>query len=120
MIWTGWAMMGLMRLRILVAGELVHWRVIDARRNFAGVCSRWRPDVLVLHRFFIAISRAVVNHDGDSGTSIDLVSPPEVFLRGVRLCMRLGIGPFFSARPGWYLGWSVGCSCCHSYYLSTH
>ena len=49
----------------------VPWWVIDARRNLSGVCSRWRPVVLVLHRFFIAISRAVVNHDGGVGTSID-------------------------------------------------
>ena len=38
----------------------VHWGVVDARRNCAGVCSRWRPVVLILHRFFIGISRAVV------------------------------------------------------------
>ena len=28
--------------------------------------------VLILHRFFIAISKAVVDHDGESGTSIVL------------------------------------------------
>ena len=33
----------------------VPWWVIDARRNLSGVCSRWRPVVLVSHRFFIAI-----------------------------------------------------------------
>ena len=49
----------------------VPWWVIDARRNLSGVCSRWRPVVLVLHRFFMAISRAVVNHDGGAGTLID-------------------------------------------------
>ena len=49
----------------------VPWWVIDARRNFCGVCSRWRPIVLALHRFFVAISKAVVNHDGGAGTSID-------------------------------------------------
>ena len=49
----------------------VPWWVIDARRNFSGVCSRWRPVVISLHRFFVAISRAVVNHDGGAGTSID-------------------------------------------------
>ena len=49
----------------------VPWWVIDARRNLSGVCSRWRPVVLVLHRFFIAISRAVVIHDDGIGTSID-------------------------------------------------
>ena len=49
----------------------VHWGVIDARCNFAGVCSRWRHVVLVLHLFFFAISRAVVNHEGKSGTFVD-------------------------------------------------
>ena len=45
--------------------------VIDARRNFSAVCGRWYPIVLDLHRFFIAISRAVVNHDGGPGTAPD-------------------------------------------------
>ena len=49
----------------------VPWWVSDDRRNFSGVCSRWRPIVLALHRFFIPISRAVVNHDGGTGTSLD-------------------------------------------------
>ena len=43
--------------------------VIDARRNLSGVCGRWYPVVLDLHRFFIAISRTVVNHDGLGGTA---------------------------------------------------
>ena len=48
--------------------------VIDARRNLSGGCGRWYPVVLDLHRFFfIAISRAVVNHDGDGGTAPDLM-----------------------------------------------
>ena len=37
--------------------------VIDARRNLSGVCGRWYPVILDLHRFFIAVARAVVNHD---------------------------------------------------------
>ena len=45
--------------------------VIDARRNLSGVCGRWYPVVLDLHRFFIASSRAVVNHDGRGGTASD-------------------------------------------------
>ena len=45
--------------------------VIDARRNFSGVCGRWYPVILDFHRFFIAISRAVVNHDGLGGTAPD-------------------------------------------------
>ena len=41
--------------------------VTDARRNLSGVCGRWYL-VLDLHRLFIAISGAVVNHDGFGGT----------------------------------------------------
>ena len=44
---------------------------IDARRNLSGVYGRWYPVILDLHRFFIAISRAVVNHDGRDGTAPD-------------------------------------------------
>ena len=47
--------------------------VIDARRNLSGVCGRWYPVILDLHRFFIAISRAVVNHDGNEGIALDPV-----------------------------------------------
>ena len=47
--------------------------VIDARRNLSGVCGRWYPVILDLHRFFIAISRTVVNHDGHGGTAPDLL-----------------------------------------------
>ena len=43
--------------------------VIDARRNLSGVCGRWYSVILDLHRFFIAICRAVVNHDGNDGTA---------------------------------------------------
>ena len=45
--------------------------VIDARRNLSGVCGRWYPVVLDLHRFFIAIARAVVDLDGNDGTAPD-------------------------------------------------
>ena len=45
--------------------------VIDARRNLSGVCGRWYPVIIDFLRFFIAISRAVVNHDGGSGTAPD-------------------------------------------------
>ena len=47
--------------------------VIDARRNLSGVCNRWYPVILDLHRFFIAVSRAVVNHDGGLGAAPDLL-----------------------------------------------
>ena len=45
--------------------------VIDARRDLSGVCGRWYPVILDLHRFCIAISRAIVNHDGFGGTAPD-------------------------------------------------
>ena len=45
--------------------------VLDARRNFSGVCGRWYPVILDLRLFFIAISRAVVNHDGRDGIAPD-------------------------------------------------
>ena len=45
--------------------------VIVARGILSGVCGRWYPVLLDLHRFFIAISRAVVNHDGRDGTAPD-------------------------------------------------
>ena len=58
--------------------------VIDARRNLSGVCRRWYPIVVGLHRFFIAISRAVVNHDAHEGTALDpLVCLLVLFPRGV-------------------------------------
>ena len=40
------------------------------RRNYSGVCARWRPLVVSL-RFLIAIARAVVNHDGVAGPALD-------------------------------------------------
>ena len=45
--------------------------VIVAWRNLCGVCGRWYPVVLLLHWFFIAIARTVVNHDGAGGTAPD-------------------------------------------------
>ena len=44
--------------------------VADAWRNLSGVCRLWYPTVLLLHRFFIAISRAVVNCDDSSGLAL--------------------------------------------------
>ena len=45
--------------------------VFDARRYLSGVCRRWYPIMLELHRFFIAIFRAGVYHDGFVGTGPD-------------------------------------------------
>ena len=65
--------------------------VIDARRNLSGVCGRWYPVILDFHRFFIAISGAVVNHDGGSGTAPDpLVWSAGAVTKRRRLFMRFG------------------------------
>ena len=45
--------------------------VIDDRRNLSEVCGRWYLVILDLHRFFVAISRALVNNDGRDGTDPD-------------------------------------------------
>ena len=60
----------------------VDFPVIDARRIFSGVCGRWYPVVVQLHRFFSAISRAVVNHEDGNGTPPD----PLVWSAGVGAC----------------------------------
>ena len=81
--------------------------VIDARRNLSGVCGRWYPVILDLHRFFIAISRAVVNRDGNDGTAPD----PTVWSAGaVPKRRRLGHAVRHRAMlPGppalWASGW---------------
>ena len=72
--------------------------VIDARRNLSGVCGRWYPVILDLHRFFIAISRAVVNHDGHEGTAPDPFVWSALFIRGVDWFMRFGTGLFCLGR----------------------
>ena len=87
--------------------------VIDARRNLSGVCGRWYSVVLSLHRFFIAISRAGVNHDGKDGTAPD----PLVWSAGAQegssgsCCSESGV----FASAAWYWGFGAGyCSCiCH-------
>ena len=62
-IWIDWGIMGPTRLLIFVVGGC-RGGLLMLGGIFSGVCSRWRPIVLSLHRFFISISRAVVNHDG--------------------------------------------------------
>ena len=66
--------------------------VADARRNLSGVCRWWYPVDLILHRFFIAISRAVVNCDDSSGLALTLLfGLLKAFLKDVALLMSLGM-----------------------------
>ena len=80
--------MPLMRLPTFGRGRVGNL-VIDARRNLSGVCGRWYPVILDHHRFFIAISRAVVNHDGRMVL---------LLTRGVVCFMLFGIGRFCLGR----------------------
>ena len=82
--------------------------VIDARRDLSGVCGRWYPVPLDLHRFFIAISRAVVNHDGGDGTAPDpLVWSADALPKRRRLVHAVRDRAFLPGPPG-ILGFGVG------------
>ena len=83
------------------AAEFGRWRVgnavIDARRNLSGVCGRWYPVVLDLHRFFKGISQAVVSHDDGNGTAPD----PLVWSAGALSKIRV---PCIGLLVVWILG----------------
>ena len=81
--------------------------VIDARRNLSGVCGRWYPIILDLHRFFIAISHAVVNHDGLGGTAPDpLVWSAGALRKRRRLVHAVRDRAFLLGPPGiWSSDW---------------
>ena len=66
-IWIDWGTMGLMRLLILVVGGCR-----GGLLTLGGIFLVFAPGgvLLSLRRFFIAISRAAVNHDGGTGASI--------------------------------------------------
>ena len=84
--------------------------VIDARRNLSGVCNRWYPVILDLHRFFIAVSRAVVNHDGDPGTAPDpLAWSAGALPKRRRLVHAVRGRAFLPGPPGiWHSEWVHG------------
>ena len=81
--------------------------VIDARRNLSGVCGRWYPVTLDLHRFFIAIARAVVNYDGRDGTAPDpLVWSAGAYPKWRRLVHAVRDRAFLLGPPGiWNSQW---------------
>ena len=81
--------------------------VIDARRNLSGVCGHWYPFILDLHRFFIAISRSVVNHDGLGGTALDpLVWSAGALRKRRRLVHAVRDRAFLPGPPGiWHSEW---------------
>ena len=81
--------------------------VIDARRNLSGVCGRWYLVILDLHRFFIAIARAVVNHDGLGGTALDpLVWSAGALHKRRRLVHAVRDRAFLPGPPGiWHSDW---------------
>ena len=70
---------------------------------------------LIFIVFFIAISRAVVNHDGRGGTAPDPLVWSAGALHKRRRLGSCGSGPVFFARATWYLalGLVSGSSCCY-------
>ena len=72
--------------------------VMDARRNLSNACRSWYPVLGDLHRFFIAISRSVVNEDGRGGTA----PHPVVWSAGGRLKRRRPVEPVrdYTLLPG--------------------
>ena len=67
----------------------VDFPVIDARRDFDGVCGRWYPLILDLHRFFVLQFRelCVVNRDHGDRTALDpLVWSDGALPKRRRLC----------------------------------
>ena len=81
--------------------------VTDARRKLSGVCCRWYPIILDRHRFFIAVSRAVVNHDGHGGTAPDpLVWSAGALHKRRRLVHAVRDHAFLPGPPGiWHSEW---------------
>ena len=81
--------------------------VIDARRNLSGVCGRWYIVILDLDRFIIAISRAVVNHDGLGGTAPDpLVWSAGALTKRRQLVHAVRDRAFLPGPPGiWHYDW---------------
>ena len=81
--------------------------VIDARRDLSGVCGRWYPVLVDLHRFIIAISRAVVNHDGCGSTAPDpLAWSADALSKRRRLVHAVRDRAFLPGPPGiWDSGW---------------
>ena len=81
--------------------------VIDARRYLSGVCGRLYPIILDPHRFFIAVSRAVVNHDGRHGAAPDpLVWSAGALPKRRRLVHAVRDRAFLPGPPGlWDSDW---------------
>ena len=72
-----------------------------------GFCGRWYPFILDLHRFFIAITRAVVNHDDLGGTAPDpLVWSAGALRKRRRLVHAVRDRAFLPGPPGiWRSEW---------------
>ena len=84
---------------LLLIDRMLHQRGLDT--------GRWYPVILDLHRFFIAISRAVVNHDGRGGTAPDpLVWSAGTLHKRRRLVHAVQDRAFLPGPPGiWCSEW---------------
>ena len=87
--------------------------VVDARRTLSGVCARWCPVIVDFHLFFIAISRAVVNHDGNDGTAPDpMVLSAGALPKRRRLVHAVRDLAMLPGPPAIWVGDCVKRSCC--------
>ena len=78
------------------------------RRNLSGVCGRWYTVLVDLHRFLIAISRAVVNHDGREGIAPDPLVLSAGALSKRRRLVHAVRNRAFLPGPSWYWGLWLG------------
>ena len=79
---------------------------MNDRKGYSDACKHWYPIILDLHRFFIAISRAVVNEDGRGGLAPD----PMVWSAGGRHKRRRPIEAVrdYAMLPGPHRLWGGG------------
>ena len=101
-----WVMTLLMRLLILDVGESVLLSLMLVV-TCLGFVVDWYPIILDLHRFFIAVSRAVVNLDGRGGTAPDpLVWSAGPLHKRRRLVHAVRDRAFLPVPPGiWHSEW---------------
>ena len=103
---TGWVMTLLMRLLILVVGGsvLLSLMLVGTCLGFVLAGTLF---TLGLHRFFIAIARAAVNHDGLGGTAPDpLVWSAGALHKRRRLVHAFRDRAFLPGPPGiWHSEW---------------
>ena len=105
-------------LLILVGEGFKSWLSIFVGLVLTAACSFWYPLIMDLHRFSIAIGRALVNEDGHSATALHptvwseggLPKRRKVFQSAWEYAWVLGPLGRWASRFGW-LAWCWGYCC---------